>query len=146
MLQGVPSKLAGYEQILRTSAIEDAAVAYMGDDLLDLPVIARVGLSGPRPMPPPKCGIVSIGSAVMTAGAERFASSSSWCCARKAAGRRSRAIILKELMEGTGLLLAALIALLVGLATGKAWERYSSRTGDGSIGGAPASRRTTCSA
>jgi 3-deoxy-D-manno-octulosonate 8-phosphate phosphatase (KDO 8-P phosphatase) len=46
VLQGVPSKLAGYEQILRTSAIEDAAVAYMGDDLLDLPVIARVGLSG----------------------------------------------------------------------------------------------------
>ncbi len=46
VLQGVPSKLAGYEQILRTSAIEDTAVAYMGDDLLDLPVIARVGLSG----------------------------------------------------------------------------------------------------
>ena len=46
VLQGVPSKLAGYEQILRTGAIEDAAVAYMGDDLLDLPVIARVGLSG----------------------------------------------------------------------------------------------------
>jgi 3-deoxy-D-manno-octulosonate 8-phosphate phosphatase (KDO 8-P phosphatase) len=45
VLQGVPSKLAGYEQILRTSAIEDAAVAYMGDDLLDLPVIARAGLS-----------------------------------------------------------------------------------------------------
>ena len=44
--KGFRSKLAGYEQILRTSAIEDAAVAYMGDDLLDLPVIARVGLSG----------------------------------------------------------------------------------------------------
>jgi 3-deoxy-D-manno-octulosonate 8-phosphate phosphatase (KDO 8-P phosphatase) len=26
--------------------MDDAAVAYMGDDLLDLPVIARVGLSG----------------------------------------------------------------------------------------------------
>jgi 3-deoxy-D-manno-octulosonate 8-phosphate phosphatase (KDO 8-P phosphatase) len=46
VLQGAASKLAGYEQILRTGAIEDAAVAYMGDDLLDLPVIARVGLSG----------------------------------------------------------------------------------------------------
>lgn len=44
--QGVPSKLAAYEQILRDAAIEDAAVAYMGDDLLDLPVIARAGLSG----------------------------------------------------------------------------------------------------
>jgi 3-deoxy-D-manno-octulosonate 8-phosphate phosphatase (KDO 8-P phosphatase) len=45
VLQGVASKLSGYEQILRTSALEDAAVAYMGDDLLDLPVIARAGLS-----------------------------------------------------------------------------------------------------
>jgi 3-deoxy-D-manno-octulosonate 8-phosphate phosphatase (KDO 8-P phosphatase) len=44
--QGVPSKLTAYEQIVRDAAIEDSAVAYMGDDLLDLPVIARAGLSG----------------------------------------------------------------------------------------------------
>lgn len=44
--QGVKSKLASYDQIVRDAALEDAAVAYMGDDLLDLPVIARVGLSG----------------------------------------------------------------------------------------------------
>jgi 3-deoxy-D-manno-octulosonate 8-phosphate phosphatase (KDO 8-P phosphatase) len=44
--QGVSSKLATYEQIVRDAGLEDAAVAYMGDDLLDLPVIARVGLSG----------------------------------------------------------------------------------------------------
>jgi 3-deoxy-D-manno-octulosonate 8-phosphate phosphatase (KDO 8-P phosphatase) len=44
--QGVRSKLASYDQIVRDAALEDAAVAYMGDDLLDLPVIARVGLSG----------------------------------------------------------------------------------------------------
>src|ERR671916_784552 len=29
--QGVASKLAGYEEIIRQAAIEDAAVAYMGD-------------------------------------------------------------------------------------------------------------------
>jgi len=46
VVQGVKSKLASYDQIIRDSALEDAAVAYMGDDLLDLPVIARVGLSG----------------------------------------------------------------------------------------------------
>jgi 3-deoxy-D-manno-octulosonate 8-phosphate phosphatase (KDO 8-P phosphatase) len=46
VLQGVPSKLTGYEQILRDAAIDDAAVAYMGDDLLDLPVIGRAGLTG----------------------------------------------------------------------------------------------------
>ena len=46
VVQGVKSKLASYDQIVRDAAIDDAAVAYMGDDLLDLPVIARVGLSG----------------------------------------------------------------------------------------------------
>jgi 3-deoxy-D-manno-octulosonate 8-phosphate phosphatase (KDO 8-P phosphatase) len=43
--QGVQGKLAAYEQILRDHDIPDAEVAYMGDDLLDLPVLARVGLS-----------------------------------------------------------------------------------------------------
>ena len=44
--QGVHSKLASYERILADAGLDDAAVAYMGDDLLDLPVIARAGLSG----------------------------------------------------------------------------------------------------
>jgi len=43
--QGVASKLAAYEQIARDARVDDAAVAYMGDDLLDLPVLARVGFS-----------------------------------------------------------------------------------------------------
>jgi 3-deoxy-D-manno-octulosonate 8-phosphate phosphatase (KDO 8-P phosphatase) len=43
--QGVASKLTAYEQILREARVDDSAVAYMGDDLLDLPVLARVGLS-----------------------------------------------------------------------------------------------------
>jgi len=43
--QGVADKLAGYEQIVRDERLEDAVVAYMGDDLLDLPVLARAGLS-----------------------------------------------------------------------------------------------------
>ena len=41
----VKSKLAAYEQIIRDARVEDAEVAYMGDDLLDLQVLARVGLS-----------------------------------------------------------------------------------------------------
>jgi 3-deoxy-D-manno-octulosonate 8-phosphate phosphatase (KDO 8-P phosphatase) len=45
VVQGVPDKLAAYEQIVRDAALEDEAVAYMGDDLVDLPVLARVGLS-----------------------------------------------------------------------------------------------------
>jgi 3-deoxy-D-manno-octulosonate 8-phosphate phosphatase (KDO 8-P phosphatase) len=43
--QGVKSKLTTYERIVRDARLEDTAVAYMGDDLLDLPVLARVGLS-----------------------------------------------------------------------------------------------------
>jgi len=43
--QGVRSKLATYEQIVRDARVEDAEVAYMGDDLLDLQVLGRVGLS-----------------------------------------------------------------------------------------------------
>jgi 3-deoxy-D-manno-octulosonate 8-phosphate phosphatase (KDO 8-P phosphatase) len=43
--QGVKSKLATYEQIVRDAKVDDADVAYMGDDLLDLAVLGRVGLS-----------------------------------------------------------------------------------------------------
>ena len=43
--QGVPSKLRAYDEILRQQELTDADVAYMGDDLLDLPVITRAGLS-----------------------------------------------------------------------------------------------------
>jgi 3-deoxy-D-manno-octulosonate 8-phosphate phosphatase (KDO 8-P phosphatase) len=43
--QGVKSKLKTYEQIVHDAGLDDSAVAYMGDDLLDLPVLARAGLS-----------------------------------------------------------------------------------------------------
>jgi len=43
--QGVASKLESYEQIVDSLLIEDDQVAYMGDDVLDLPVLGRVGLS-----------------------------------------------------------------------------------------------------
>jgi 3-deoxy-D-manno-octulosonate 8-phosphate phosphatase (KDO 8-P phosphatase) len=43
--QGVASKVATYEEILRTERLADENVAYMGDDVLDLPVLMRAGLS-----------------------------------------------------------------------------------------------------
>jgi len=43
--QGVKSKLDTYLRITRDARIADDEVAYMGDDLLDLQVLARVGLS-----------------------------------------------------------------------------------------------------
>ncbi len=45
VVQGVSSKLDAYDRILRDTGLTDAEVAYMGDDLLDLPVLARAGLS-----------------------------------------------------------------------------------------------------
>jgi 3-deoxy-D-manno-octulosonate 8-phosphate phosphatase (KDO 8-P phosphatase) len=45
VMQGVASKLDAYDRILRDVDLPDEAVAYMGDDLLDLPVLARAGLS-----------------------------------------------------------------------------------------------------
>src|SRR6476659_6131580 len=45
VVQGVASKLDAYERILRDTGLQDSAVSYMGDDLLDLPVLARAGLS-----------------------------------------------------------------------------------------------------
>ena len=45
VVQGVSSKLDAYTRILRDAGVSDSAVAYMGDDLIDLPVLARAGLA-----------------------------------------------------------------------------------------------------
>jgi 3-deoxy-D-manno-octulosonate 8-phosphate phosphatase (KDO 8-P phosphatase) len=41
----VVNKLESYEEILRDTGLSDDAVAYMADDILDLGVLSRVGLS-----------------------------------------------------------------------------------------------------
>lgn len=43
--QGDSSKLRAYDEVLRQTAMNDAEVAYIGDDVLDLQVVGRVGLS-----------------------------------------------------------------------------------------------------
>lgn len=43
--QGVSSKLATYSRILAELGLGDESVAYMGDDIVDLAVLSRVGLS-----------------------------------------------------------------------------------------------------
>jgi len=43
--QGIASKLETYEQIADELLLEDADIAYMGDDIVDLAVLARVGLA-----------------------------------------------------------------------------------------------------
>lgn len=43
--QGAKNKLMPYEEILNTHGFREEEVAYMGDDLVDLPVLLRVGFS-----------------------------------------------------------------------------------------------------
>jgi 3-deoxy-D-manno-octulosonate 8-phosphate phosphatase (KDO 8-P phosphatase) len=43
--QGVGNKAAIYEEIKRDAALEDNQIAYMGDDIGDLPVLRRAGLA-----------------------------------------------------------------------------------------------------
>jgi 3-deoxy-D-manno-octulosonate 8-phosphate phosphatase (KDO 8-P phosphatase) len=45
VVQSHTPKIRAYEQILKKQRLDDAEIAFMGDDLLDLPVIARAGLS-----------------------------------------------------------------------------------------------------
>jgi 3-deoxy-D-manno-octulosonate 8-phosphate phosphatase (KDO 8-P phosphatase) len=43
--QGLADKTSAYEMILKKYSLDDSAVAYMGDDLIDLPILCRVGFS-----------------------------------------------------------------------------------------------------
>lgn len=45
VLQGESDKRAAYMQLVTSAGLKDDQVAYMGDDLIDLPVLRRVGLS-----------------------------------------------------------------------------------------------------
>lgn len=40
-----PSKMPAYEEIVRKAGVSDSSVAYVGDDLPDLPVMRRAGLA-----------------------------------------------------------------------------------------------------
>jgi 3-deoxy-D-manno-octulosonate 8-phosphate phosphatase (KDO 8-P phosphatase) len=43
--QGRTTKLTAYEEILRATGASDAEIAYVGDDLPDLPLLQRAGLA-----------------------------------------------------------------------------------------------------
>lgn len=44
--QGVPSKIDAYDEIVGDIGLLDEEVAYMGDDIVDIGVLLRVGLAG----------------------------------------------------------------------------------------------------
>ncbi len=43
--QGVPDKLPTFEALMQSTSLSLDQVAYMGDDILDLPILTRVGLA-----------------------------------------------------------------------------------------------------
>ncbi|WP_295454787.1 3-deoxy-manno-octulosonate-8-phosphatase KdsC [uncultured Thiodictyon sp.] len=43
--QGQRDKLPAYEELIRTLGLTDEVIAYLGDDVIDLPVMRRVGLA-----------------------------------------------------------------------------------------------------
>jgi 3-deoxy-D-manno-octulosonate 8-phosphate phosphatase (KDO 8-P phosphatase) len=45
VFQGVLDKLSVYEAILEDSGLTDAQIAFMGDDVIDIPVMRRVGFA-----------------------------------------------------------------------------------------------------
>lgn len=45
VLQGETDKLAAYSRVAAAQNLEDDQIGFMGDDLLDLPVLVRAGLS-----------------------------------------------------------------------------------------------------
>jgi 3-deoxy-D-manno-octulosonate 8-phosphate phosphatase (KDO 8-P phosphatase) len=45
LYQGVPDKLPTFEALMQSLNLDPEDVAYMGDDILDLPILSRVGLS-----------------------------------------------------------------------------------------------------
>ncbi len=45
VIQGQPKKLEAYKAILVRAGVTDEEVAYVGDDLPDLPLLERVGLA-----------------------------------------------------------------------------------------------------
>ncbi len=45
VFQGIENKAEAYEEIKRRLGLDDGQIAYVGDDVVDLPVMTRVGLA-----------------------------------------------------------------------------------------------------
>jgi 3-deoxy-D-manno-octulosonate 8-phosphate phosphatase (KDO 8-P phosphatase) len=53
LFQGISDKAQAYAELLAARNLEPAAAAYMGDDVVDLPVLRRCGLALTVPAAPP---------------------------------------------------------------------------------------------
>jgi 3-deoxy-D-manno-octulosonate 8-phosphate phosphatase (KDO 8-P phosphatase) len=78
----IPLKMPTYEEILAKAGLKDAEVAYVGDDLPDIPILKRVGLA------------VAVGDAV--ADVKKIAHYTTKAHAGKGAIREAIELILKS--------------------------------------------------
>jgi 3-deoxy-D-manno-octulosonate 8-phosphate phosphatase (KDO 8-P phosphatase) len=61
VLQGISRKQEGFDLLLRAVGVEASQTAYMGDDLVDLPVLRRCGLSATVPEAPyVPCALIAL--------------------------------------------------------------------------------------
>jgi 3-deoxy-D-manno-octulosonate 8-phosphate phosphatase (KDO 8-P phosphatase) len=77
-----PVKMLAYEDILQKAGVSDSAVAYIGDDLPDIPLMRRVGLA------------VAVGDAAPEA--KRAAHYTTGACGGEGAVREAVELILKS--------------------------------------------------
>ena len=54
LYQGVDNKLDAYQHLLQKLALQPEQTAYMGDDVIDLPILIRCGLAISVPAAPPE--------------------------------------------------------------------------------------------
>jgi 3-deoxy-D-manno-octulosonate 8-phosphate phosphatase (KDO 8-P phosphatase) len=78
----IPLKMPAYEEILAKAGVKDAEVAFIGDDLPDIPILKRVGLA------------VAVGDAV--ADVKKIAHYTTKALAGKGAIREAIELILKS--------------------------------------------------
>jgi 3-deoxy-D-manno-octulosonate 8-phosphate phosphatase (KDO 8-P phosphatase) len=77
-----PLKMPAYEEILRKASVPDTAVAYVGDDLPDIPLLRRAGLA------------IAVGDAVPEV--KQVAHYTTKACAGRGAIREAVELILKS--------------------------------------------------
>lgn len=84
LFQGCRDKLPVYESLVRDLGLTDEVIAYVGDDLVDLPIMRRVGL------------------AIAVADAHDLVRGHAHLCTRAAGGRGAAREVCELIMEAQG--------------------------------------------
>jgi 3-deoxy-D-manno-octulosonate 8-phosphate phosphatase (KDO 8-P phosphatase) len=84
LFQGCRDKMPAYEALKHELALEDASIAYVGDDLVDLPIMRRVGL------------------AIAVADAHDLVRGHAHLCTRAGGGRGAAREVCELIMEAQG--------------------------------------------